>query len=287
MPARSSPTVKRRRLAAALRDYRETARLTIDDVAAELEWSTAKISRIENARVSVLPRDVKFLLRAYGLTEGDQAWDLLLLLAKESRQRGWWQQHGDAVPDWFQVFVGLEAEAATISGYDAEFVPGLLQTEDYARAVHQAQLVNATAGEIERLVKVRMERQEILDSDGVPHLWLVVNEAVIQRMVGGPGTMKAQLSHMIEKSMSPNVTLQVVPFTSGAHPAMEGSFNLLGFPEPGDPAIVYIEYHTGALYLEKTAETARYSLLFDHLRAAALSVADSRSRMARAADMMA
>src|SRR5580704_13028733 len=162
MPARSSPTVKRRRLAAELRRYREAASLTIDEVADRLEWSTAKISRIENARVSVLPRDVKFLLGVYGLSDQDEAWDVLLTLARESRQKGWWQQYGEAVPDWFEVFVGLEAEAATIWGYDAEFVPGILQTEDYARAVHHAQLINATESDIDRLVRVRMERQELL-----------------------------------------------------------------------------------------------------------------------------
>jgi transcriptional regulator with XRE-family HTH domain len=133
MPVRSSPTVKRRRLAAELRRYREAAGLTIDEVAERLEWSTAKISRAENARVTVLPRDVKFLLSTYGLSDQDDVWDVLLSLARESRQRGWWQQYGEAIPGWFEVYVGLEAEAATVHGYDPEFVPGLLQTEEYAR----------------------------------------------------------------------------------------------------------------------------------------------------------
>jgi hypothetical protein len=284
MPARSSPTVKRRRLAAELRRYREAASLTIDEVAEQLEWSTAKISRIENARVSVLPRDVKFLLRTYGLTEQDEAWDVLLTLARESRQRGWWQQHGEAVPDWFEVFVGLEAEAATAFGYDAEFVPGILQTEEYARAIHRAQLFSASEEEIERLVRVRMARQELLTSDDAPELWLVLNEAVIRRVVGGRDVMREQLRRLIDASRLPNMTLQVVPFIAGAHPAMDGSFELLGFPEPLDPQIVYVEYHTGALYLEKPAEVGRYRLMFDHLRASALPVDASRNLMARAAE---
>lgn len=284
MPARSSPTVKRRRLAAELRHHREAASLTIDEVAERLEWSTAKISRIENARVSVLPRDVKFLLRTYSLSESDDAWEVLLTLARESRQKGWWQQYGEAVPDWFEVFVGLEAEAATIWGYDAEFVPGILQTEEYARAVHRAQLITATEDEIDRLVRVRMARQELLTSDDAPQVWLVLNEAVIRRVVGSSQIMREQLSRLIHASKLPHVTLQVVPFAGGAHPAMDGSFKLLGFPEPSDPNIVYIEYHTGALYLEKAAEVQRYSLMFDHLRAAAQSVDESRFLMAHAAE---
>jgi transcriptional regulator with XRE-family HTH domain len=284
MPARSSPTVKRRRLAAELRRYREAASLTIEEVAERLEWSTAKISRIENARVGVLPRDVKFLLTIYGLSDQDEAWDVLLNLARESRQRGWWQQYGEAVPDWFEVYVGLEAEAATIFGYDAEFVPGILQTEDYAWAVHQAQLVSATNGEIDRLVKVRMARQEILRSSDAPQLWLILNEAVIRRVVGNGSVMRDQLERLIEASRMPNLTLQVIPFNAGAHAAMDGSFSLLGFPEPNDPQIVYIEYHTGSLYLERPAEVGRYSLMFDHLRASALPVDTSRSLMARVAE---
>ena len=284
MAGRSSPTVKRRRLAAELRHLREAAGLTIDEVAERLEWSTAKISRIENARVSVLPRDVKFLLSVYGITDTDDPWDVLISLARESRQKGWWQQYGEAVPDWFEVYVGLEAEATTIFGYDAEFVPGVLQTKEYVHAVHRAQLMTATDDEIERLVSVRLARQELLTSDDAPQLWLVLNEAVIRRAVGGRQTMREQLERLIEASNLPNVTLQIVPFSAGAHPAMDGAFKLLSFRDPTDPNIVYIEYHTGALYLEKRAEVTRYSLMFDHLRAAALSVDASRGNMARVAE---
>jgi hypothetical protein len=287
MPALSSPTVKRRRLAAELRHHREAAGLTIDDVAERLEWSSAKISRIENARVGVLPRDVKFLLSTYGLTDRAEAWDVMLTLARESRQKGWWHQYGEAVPDWFEVFVGLEADAATIQGYNAEFVDGLLQTPEYARAIHRAQLVTATQEEIEQRVKVRMARQELLTADGAPQVWLVLNEAVIRRLVGGRATMHEQLTRLLEIGSLPNVTLQVVPFSAGAHPAMEGSFNILGFPEPADPNIIYFEYHTGALYLEKPQEVQRYSLMFDHLRASAQPVDASRALITRVADELA
>lgn len=282
MAARSSPTVKRRRLAAELRRLRDQAALTIDDVAERLEWSTAKISRIENARTSVLPRDVKFLLSTYGVSEQNDAWDLLLSLSRESRQKGWWQQYGEAVPDWFQVFVGLEAEAATIWGYDAEFVPGILQTADYARAVHRAQLTSASADDIDRLVRVRMERQELLTSDDAPEVWLILNEAVIRRVVGGKDVMREQLKRLVEASKLPNVTLQIVPFNAGAHAAMDGMFNFLSFPEPTDPNIVYIEYHTGALYLEGKREVERFEATFNHLRATAASMDASRDMMAHA-----
>jgi Domain of unknown function (DUF5753) len=162
-------------------------------------------------------------------------------------------------------------------------VPGILQTEDYAWAVHQAQLISATNEEINRLVKVRMARQEALSSADAPQLWLILNEAVIRRIVGNPTVMQEQLEHLIEASRLPNLTLQVIPFNAGAHAAMDGSFILLGFPEPNDPRIVYIEYHTGALYLEKQPEVERYRLAFDYLRASALPVDASRALMARLA----
>jgi transcriptional regulator with XRE-family HTH domain len=284
---RSSPTVKRRRLAAELRKAREQAGMTIDEVAERLEWSSAKISRIENARVSVLPRDVKFLLSTYGLTDRDDAREPMLVLARESRQKGWWQQYGDAVREWFEVYVGLEAEAATKSEYTSEFVPGLLQTRDYASAVHRATLPTAPDNEIERLVSVRMTRQELLASSDALHLWFILNEAVLRRLVGGRAVMREQLVQLIEASTLPNVTIQVIPFSGGAHASMDGSFSILGFPNPADPNVVYIEYQTGALYLERPEEVDRYRLIFDHLRAGALPVDASRALIRRSADELA
>lgn len=281
MPTRTSPTVKRRRLAAELRKARDAAGLTIEEVAERLEWSMAKVSRIENARVSVLPRDVKFLLSTYGLSERDEVWDALLTLARESRQKGWWQQYSDAIPDWFSVYVGMEAEATTRSSYHAEFVPGLLQTKDYATAVHRASLPTATDEEIEQLVNVRMARQELLTSSDGLQLWLVLNEAVLRRLVGGRAIMQEQLVRLLEATNLPSVTLQVLPFNSGAHAAMDGNFTILGFPDSSDPNVVYVEYATGALYLEKRPEVERYRLIFDHLRAAALSVDASRALIRR------
>jgi transcriptional regulator with XRE-family HTH domain len=287
MPTHSSPTVKRRRLAAELRAYRDRAGLTIEEVAQRLEWSTAKISRIENARVSVLPRDVKFLLGVYGAEESGEEWEALLTLARESRQKGWWHAYGDAIPEGFETYVGLEADATTLRTYESEYVTGLLQTEDYARAVMRATMLTASDEEIDRHVAVRMVRQERLTGPGAPEIWAVVSEAVIRRVVSGEPVMRAQLSRLVEASKQPNITLQVLPFSVGAHAGMDGAFMILGFPAPTDPDVTYVHYYTGTLYLEKPEDLARYTLMFDHLRAAALPVGQSRNLIARARDELA
>jgi transcriptional regulator with XRE-family HTH domain len=287
MPTRSSPTVKRRRLAAELRRRRDDAGMTIEEVAERLEWSSGKISRIENARVSVLPRDVKFLLRTYGAEEGSEEWEALLVLARESRQKGWWHAYADAIPELFETYVGLEADAATLRTYHCESVPGLLQTEDYALAVNRATMISARNDEIEKQVAVRMARQERLAGTDAPQIWSVVNEAVIRRVVGGPAVMRAQLGKLVEVSEQSNVTLQILPFSAGAHAGMDGAFMILGFPEPTDPDVVYVNYYTGTVYLEKPQESERYGLMFNHLRAAALPVDQSRHLIARVADELA
>ncbi|MFD0689359.1 helix-turn-helix domain-containing protein [Actinomadura fibrosa] len=284
MPTHSAPTVKRRRLAAELRRHRDASGLTLDQVAERLEWSNAKISRIENARVSVLPRDVKFLLGVYGV-DGETR-DFLVTLAREARQKGWWHSYGDAIPEWFEVYVGLESDATSIHSYEAEHVPGPLQTEDYARAVFHGFLFGDEE-EIEKRVAVRMARRERLVASGTPKFWVVVNEAVLRRVVGGPDVMRVQLEYLAEVARSPHVTLQVLPFSAGAHPAMSGSFVILQFPEPTDPHVVYLEAQTGGLYLEKKPEIERYSLAFDHLRAAALHPDDSRALISRVAGELA
>jgi transcriptional regulator with XRE-family HTH domain len=287
MPAHSSPTVKRRRLAAELRTYRDRAGLTIEEVAQRLEWSTAKISRIENARVSVLPRDVKFLLGVYGVEENGEEWETLLALARESRQKGWWHAYGDVIPEGFETYVGLEADATTLRTYESEYVPGLLQTADYADAVIRATMLTASDEEVEKHVTVRMVRQERLTGPGAPEMWAVVSEAVIRRVVGGGPVMRAQLGRLVETRKQPNITLQVLPFSVGAHAGMDGAFMILGFPTPTDPDVTYVHYYTGTLYLEKPEDLARYTLMFDHLRAAALPVGQSRDLIARARDELA
>src|ERR1700761_6802789 len=265
VPATSSPTVKRRRLAAELHACRELADLTIDDVADELEWSAAKISRIENARVRVLPRDVKHLLRTYGVAENSPEWELMITLARESHQKGWWHADGDTLGESFRTYVGLEAAAATLRTYESECIPGLLQTEDYARAIIGAALPPGTEEGIEKNVAVRMARQARLMGDEPPELWAVVNEGGIRRLVGGATVMRPQLDRLIELSHLPHVTLQVIPFGAGAHAAMDGSFMVVGFAEPSDSEGVYVTCSTGSLFLENPDVLSRCALIFNHL----------------------
>jgi transcriptional regulator with XRE-family HTH domain len=286
MAPSSSPTVRRRRLAAELHRLRQVSKLTIEQVAEALEWSPGKVSKIENARVSVLPRDARKLLETYGVPAGDER-ELLLSLARESRQRGWWQNYGEAIPEWFATYVGLEAEAVTISSYRAETVPGLLQTERYAAALHRAAMVNATEEEIGRHVAVRMERQARLTQPDAPNFWVVLNEAVIRRIVGERAVMHEQLGKLIEAASAPNVTLQVLPFSSGAHASMDSAFSILGFDPPTDGEVVYFEHPTCSLYLEKPDDVARYRLVYEHLRAASLSLDESRRLLARSAEDLA
>jgi transcriptional regulator with XRE-family HTH domain len=286
MAPSSSPTVRRRRLATELHRLRQASKLTIEQVAETLEWSPGKVSKIENARVSVLPRDARKLLDVYGITDGQER-ELLLTLARESRERGWWQQYGEAIPEWFATYVGLEAEASTISVYQAEIVPGLLQTERYAAALHRAALMNATEEEIDRHVAVRMERQARLTQPDAPQLWVVLNEAVIRRVVGERAIMHEQLVKLAEAATAPNITLQVLPFSAGAHASMDSAFWIVGFDPPTDAEIVYLEHPTCSLYLEKPEEVARYRLIYEHLRAASLSFDESRRLIARSAEDLA
>lgn len=284
MPATSSPTVKRRRLAAELHACREQADLTIDDVAQELEWSAAKISRIENARVRVLPRDVKHLLRTYGVREGAPEWELMVTLARESHQKGWWHAYGDTLGESFRTYVGLEAAAATLRTYESECVPGLLQTEDYARAIMGASLSPGTEEDIEKSVAVRVARQSRLTGDEPPELWAVVNEAGIRRLIGGATVMRSQLDRLLEASHLPNVTLQIIPFSAGAHAGMDGSFIVVGFAEPSDPEVVYVTCSSASLFLENQDELSRCALIFNHLRATALPIGQSRDFITRIRD---
>jgi transcriptional regulator with XRE-family HTH domain len=287
MAATSSPTVKRRRLAAELHACREEAGLTIDDAADQLEWSAAKISRIENARVRVLPRDTKQLLRIYGVKEGSPVWDMLLMLAREAHQKGWWHAYGDAVGESLKTLIGLEAAAATLRTYESECVPGLMQTEDYARAIIRSGPSAVTDEDIESYVTVRMARQERLAESSEAELWAVVGEGAIRRRVGGVDIMRSQLAQLLQTSYRPDVTLQVLPFDAGAHAGMGGSFMMLGYDDPADPDVVYVNYSTGNIFLEKHEEVTRSALIFNHLCAVALSVGQSREMLSRFQDELA
>lgn len=264
------PTVRRRRLASELRRLRESAGLTIDEVGDKLECSASKISRIETGHVGVTPRDARDMLELYGLP-GDER-EALVQLAREARTRGWWHKYNEVFTG---AFVGLEADASSLHAFQALLVPGLLQTEHYARAVFRAMRPDDTEPEIERRVSARMERQRLLTDPAPPEYWAVVDEAVLHREVGGPEVMAEQLSRLMQAATLPHVTIQVVPFDAGAHPGMEGPFLILGFPEQADPDVVYVDSTASGVYLEMPADVRRYSLMFDHLRATALKPDDS------------
>jgi transcriptional regulator with XRE-family HTH domain len=273
MGTEHSPTVRRRRLALELRRLREAARLTCEEVAEHLECSASKISRVETGRVSVSPRDVRDMLELYGVP-ADQR-ESLVQLARDSRQKGWWHAYSDTMQPQMATYIGLESAASEIRIYEVSLIPGLLQTEDYARAVIKAGMVNSPAEDIERRVALLMARQPAVVRDDPPKVWAVLDEAALRRRVGGSGLMRLQLEHLLAQAALPNVAVQVIPFAGGAHPAMGRPFIILVFPERVDTDVVYLEDLTSALYLEDVAEVDRYNVFFNHLRATALSFDDS------------
>jgi transcriptional regulator with XRE-family HTH domain len=263
-----SPTVRLRRLGHELRALRETKGLTIREVAAQLEWSAAKISRIETGhtkRVDVV--NVKALCGAYGVTD-QKLIDALINLAREAKQLGWWHAYKDVLHG---SYVGLEAEASTIRTFQLGYVPGLLQTREYAADVIRASSVREPR-EIQRRVDVRMRRQQILETDNPPQLWAVIDEAALIRPIGGSETHEAQLRKLVDTSPIDHVKVQVLPLSAGAHAGLAGQFVILDFPEPTDRSVVYLETPTEGLYLEDVDQLKRYNLLFQHVCASALSV---------------
>jgi transcriptional regulator with XRE-family HTH domain len=269
--------VRRRRLAAELRRLREAAGLTCDEVAGRLDCSASKISRIETGRVLVSPRDVRDLLSIYGVPEDQR--DKLIQLARESRQKGWWQGYGDIEPH-LATYLGMESQASELRHYNVTRIPPLLQTEDYARAVVTAGRVAAGKypGPADKMVEMLMQRQRLATASP-PKLSVVMDEAALHRLVGGREVMRRQVEHLIELSSLKNTFLQFIPYTSGAHVAMDLPFVILGFPDPADHDVAAIGYQTGVLWIEDTAEVDRYNQSFHDLQAAALSLADSAALM--------
>jgi hypothetical protein len=262
--------VRQRRLARELRRLREGAHLTIEQVANKLELSPSTVSRIETAQVGIRPRDVRELLDIYGVA-GVQR-DELLQIARERRQQPWWQEYRD-LPN--MALAGFEADATSISQFSALLVPGLLQTEAYAREVLTAIRLDARPGDIQRRMDLRLNRQALLTGETAPQYWVVLDEAVVRRPVGGPAVMGAQLEYLAQMAALPSVTLQVLPFSAGAHAGMDGEFTIFGYRAPEDPDVVYIENTGGDAYIEDADVTRRYNRIFDHLRAAALDPAES------------
>jgi transcriptional regulator with XRE-family HTH domain len=271
-----SPTVRRRRLALELRRLREVAGLTCEEVGDKLECSASKVSRVETGRVSVSPRDVRDMLEIYGVTPGDQ--DALVQLARESRQKGWWNAYSDSIRPQLATYLGMESAACDLRAYQVHRLPGLLQTEEYARATFAAYPM-ATADTVERQVAMMTERQRQAAA-GPPRLRAVLDEATLRRQVGGPEVMRAQLERLIELCEQPDILLQVLPFRTGAYLPMDMPFIILGFPDEADPDIVAVRYPTGVLWIEDPAEVDQYSGFFRYLQAAALPYGKSAEFLA-------
>jgi transcriptional regulator with XRE-family HTH domain len=255
-PRSAGPTVQRLVLGGHLRRLREEAGMTTERAASSIRGSHSKISRMEHGRVGFKERDIADLLTLYGIGLGDER-EALLSLAREASTPGWWQAYSDILPHWVEPYFGLEAAAASIREYELQFVPGLLQIEDYARAV--IRLGNLPSEEeVIRRAQARISRQDVLAREDPPKVWAVLDEGALRRVIGGPDVMRAQLEHLIEVCEHPAVTLQILPFSAGAHRAMGGPFTILRYTEPDLRDVVFIEQLTSALYLDKQTEVDAY-----------------------------
>ncbi|MGW2596584.1 MULTISPECIES: helix-turn-helix domain-containing protein [Streptomyces] len=281
MASSVNPTVRRRRLGQELRKLRELKGMTAEEVAERLLVSQSKISRLENGRRSISQRDVRDLCGVYGV-EDHRIVDSLMQMAKESRQQGWWHAFGD-IP--YSVYIGLETDAASLRVYEASLVPGLLQTPNYASAVTEGSWPEATTADIERRVQVRMRRQErITDPENPLRLWAVIDESALRRIVGNREIMAEQMRQLVQFSLEPHITVQVLPYDVGAHPGMYGKFSILEFNDPQDASTVYLEGITSDLYLEKPNDVQTYSVMYEHLRMQALNAEHSRQFIDRVAE---
>ena len=252
----AGPTVRRMLVGARLRRLRTDIGLSREEAAQAIRASAWKIHRLENGQVGFKQRDLVDLLALYQVTDPDEI-DELLTLAREANVPGWWQHYGDVLPQWFRTFVDLESAATLIRTYEGMFVPGLLQTDAYMRAVIRDASLESSE-EVGRRVRLRMARQTLLTREHPPRLWAVVDEAALRRPVGGREVMRGQLERLIDATKLPNVTLQILPFAGGAHPAMVGAFSILRFADRELPDVVYLEHLTNAVYLDKRAEVERY-----------------------------
>ena len=264
------PTVLRMLLGAQLRRLREGAGVTRDDAGYHIRASGSKISRMELGRVSFKERDVTDLLEYYGIDDVAEK-EKLVQLTREANATPWYQKFQDVVPDWFHVFVGLEEAAQLIRVYEVQFVPGLLQTEEYARAVILQGAPGLDPDEVERRVALRMGRQKLLTRENPPRYWVVMDEAALRRPMGGRDVHVGQIERLIDLVGEPNITIQVMPFRYGGHAAEGGAFTIMRFPETDLPDVVYMEYLTGAHYIDKPEEVERYAAVMERLSVAGTS----------------
>jgi transcriptional regulator with XRE-family HTH domain len=268
-PGAGAPTALRIMLGAQLRRLREAEQITLEDAGYVIRASGSKMSRLETGRVGFKPRDIADLLTFYGVTD-EQERETLQELGRQASARGWWHDYADIMPAWFEPYVGLEEAASSIRCYEIQFVPGLLQTPDYARAVAAVGFPAGSAAEIERRVSLRMARQAVLTRPALAHLWLVLDEAALRRPVGPPDVMRGQLRHLLDMGARPNVSLQIIPLARGAHAAAGGPFSILRFGEPDLPDVVYLEQLTSALYLDKRETVDHYLAVMERLCVEAL-----------------
>ncbi|GAB3972819.1 helix-turn-helix domain-containing protein [Streptomyces sparsus] len=265
---RGGPTVLRIVLGTHLRRLREARGITREAAGDAIRGSHAKISRLELGRVGYKERDVADLLTLYGVQDETQR-EEFLTLARHANNPGWWHKYSDVLPSWFETLLGMEEAASVIRTYEVQFIPGLLQTAGYARAVAKLGHASASEAEIERRVDLRMRRQELLSRPQAPRLWAVIDEAALRRPLGGTEVMREQIQHLLRVARQPNVTLQVAPFRIGGLAAAGGPVTILRFHEPDLPDIVYLEQLTSALYLDKRPEVETYMVVMDRLCAAA------------------
>ena len=260
---RGSPTARRIMLGARLRRLREAVDISRAEAGFAIRSSESKISRLELGRVSFKPRDVADLLAMYGVTDTEKR-EAFLDMVKWSNEPGWWHRYTDSVADWFQDYLGLEESASRVQTWEQQFVPGLLQTEEYAKAIASHGWSPLAGQSVQRQVAVRMRRQALLAGPNPPKVWAVVDESVLRRPIGGRRVLLAQIEHLLDLTKRPHITVQVVPDKFSGY-AAEGAFTMLRFTEPELPDVVYIEHLTGALYLDKRSDTELYGRAFDRL----------------------
>jgi transcriptional regulator with XRE-family HTH domain len=262
-PRAAGPTVQRLVLGGHLRRLREQAGMTTERAAASIRGSHSKISRMEHGRVGFKERDISDLLTLYGVVDGPER-EALLKLAREANTPGWWQAYSDILPTWVEPYFGLEAAASFIREFELQFVPGILQVEEYARAVMRlGNLVSEE--EVTRRAQARVSRQSILKREDAPKIWCVLDEGALRRVIGGPEVMRAQIEHLIAMCDNPNITLQILPFSAGAHRAMGGPFTILRYTEPDLRDVVYIEQLTSALYLDRPTDIDAYLAVIEEV----------------------
>lgn len=278
-PDQGGPTVLRILLGTQLRRLREANGITRERAGDAIRASSAKISRLELGRVGCKERDVLDLLTLYGVTdEAERAG--YRDLATRANARGWWQQHNDVLPSWFEMYLRLEQAAQVIRSFELQFVPGLLQTEEYARSVVLLGHRGSPPDDVDQRVQLRMSRQKMLREPGAPQLWVVIDEAAVSRPYGTPAVMRGQLEHLLEASRWPNVTVQLLPFRAGSHAAAGGPFSILRFAESDLPDIVYLEQLNSAVYLDKRSDVEDYSGVWERLVVQALTPRDTRTALA-------